>query len=260
MKFPWFWGSLFILCFFGSGATWALILSSTQADFTCLSTMRGELNGADTSHRIDTTSQTLDSTVQTTFRHLERQGWLPVQATLPFPSILTGLDPSSTIIDSHARIHLFKKGRSLLSACFIARGDRTYRWTAEMSGPPIDPRGPRHAFPFPLSPPDMTFDHFHGSWNGFEILCWSDRAAGRGPGDFRSHASSQGFDVQFHSSSKGRRIGTLRKGSIRVIAILESHPDREDVILARVPGPGKFPARRRPALDDPALDGKWGSE
>jgi len=246
MSQKWFWGTLILWSLLGAGATsWALILSPRVSN-TSIVSFNARLNGEWTQHKIEGARLPLPEAAEAASRHWAKDGWLPFQGPLPLAPLLLDLKNWDPRIAQHLRIDLLKRDKDLKIIGSWGKEGSAYRWTVGIPGG-LTPKSMKDAFiGFPLPPPIDSTHTFRGSWEGFEMACWSVPSSPDPLSTFHRHCRSLGFQCHYQPPSGSARIAMVQKGSRRMLAILEKNGDLDTVILTDPSGPEipPFPSDR----------------
>ncbi len=223
MKYKWFWMTLglwFLLA--GSVTTWALIYSPYRLEFSPKARFEAVMNGSRQTHEIEVASGSLENVLAQTMARWRKEGWESESGTLNLASPLLGMKRDEPLLSSFLHVSLFKKGdlRRVLGLWSDSKNGQVYRWVAELPKATLDDGAARSHWKFPVNPPTGVLRLYNGSLEGLQTAGWSYPANSTDVLDFGSFVAAQGFDQSPFPGSPGEKAYILKKGSVRILAVL----------------------------------------
>ena len=237
MKYKWFWITLTTWVILGTiFSCWAFIYSPLKLDWREKVQFNGSLNGFKESNTVDIVSGALADCLEQTKKQWEIEGWKPMTGGLNLAPLLLGLSSDHNLLSPYLYVGIFQKKDyyRVLSFYNDYRLNQTYRLVSEIPQKAFNPKEILNHWNFPLKPPVEAFSPYCGEFKKFGIALWFLPFDKNSQDHFQAFCSDQGFDYRLWKTEDKEKIFTLRKGNIRLIAVLNTEDKKNVISMVRL--------------------------
>jgi hypothetical protein len=223
MKYKWLWLTSAFWILMGSFFPLrALIDSNAYSQWTSIHEFTGEMNGFTVKNKIERSPGSLTAGLIETVENWKIQGWTSVSGPLNLAAVSLGLSSDSPLLSEQIHLGLFQKGLYYRILGFLndPRQNRVYRWTAEFDRRALSSEQKSSAWDFPLKPPAQARQPRVAGIGEMRTAAWSwiDSPS---EASFTDFCAAQGFQGNPLRKNGAETVYGLRKGGIRIIAILK---------------------------------------
>lgn len=171
-----------------------------------------------------------DCLIKTT-NEWKKERWIPCTGNINFANLLLGSAKENTLLSSFLHISLFQKNRTYRLLGFLRdrQDSKTYQCVAEIPIDCFESKASSTHWNFPMKPSSNAVQSYWAKYEGFQFATWSQPADPNFENGFIELFSSQGYEGRLWNKNQGEIIYLVRRGKIRLIALLKPE-NKEDVV------------------------------
>lgn len=233
MKYKWFWITLCTWFVLGGVSTWALIYSPLQLFSKQISRIDVEVNGQKQKYEFQEFSNSLEDCLVKTMGQWKKEGWICRSGNINFANLLLGLKNDNTLLSSCLHISVFQRDEMvrILGLWNDRNISRTYECIAEIPKNGLERKARMPRWDFPMRPSLDAFQPCWARFSDFEIAIWFQPVNRNFENRFIELLSSQGFEGKLWSKKDGETVYLVRRGNIRLLALLKPGKQKDVVSL-----------------------------
>jgi hypothetical protein len=235
-RYKWFWMTFFAWCLLGTVGAWALIFSPLYLNSKKISEFTAQVNGSVTTSTILVDSAPISASLEVITKEWQKKGWKYVAGDLNLaPVILNIPKKHSKYLAPLVQLRVFQNKDSyrLLSLWNDLINHQTYQWITEAPQNVFKPQTPSTVV-FPFKPPLEAANIVTVKSEKMETLLWTLPSQKDPETTFAHLYTSQGFCGQLWARQSCGKIYFLRKGPIKLLAIVKQKGMKNTTILVKL--------------------------
>jgi hypothetical protein len=209
----------------------ALIFSPHHFSPQVIGTFDADLNGSKQKNEVWINSGSMMESQKELTQDWLKDGWAPVAQGMDFAPTLLGLDNAPDVLAPYLQMKMFEKDGvyRFLSLLQDSEKDQTYGWVSETPKKILDPSQALSHWEFPLMPPKNPSKLYLQKCMNCQMAFIFMSQNTDLTGVFKTSCANQDFDLIPLSRSNDRLSFMLKKGKIRILAMLD-YGENENLI------------------------------
>ena len=235
-NYKWFWITIGAWCFIATVGAWALIYSPFQLDTRLISEFSTEINKSINKNQIYLISSPMGLSLETVTEKWEAKGWKNMSGRINLAAALLNMPKEYyQYFNQLVQIRAFESEDSfrILGLLTAGNGGETYQWVSEIPKKSLESQDPSNV-DFPLKPPPESLNALTVKTKDMETSIWSLDSKLNVVEMFSRAYSAQGFSGRLLSKKNDESFFILRKGSIKLLALVSDNGKKSTILLAKI--------------------------